>query len=487
MRMGPAPRAQRKPNEGPIGMTARPSRNQGAEIVGTYNVPSNQYVHLFNESFVPPHWIGDPGGRVVGWGGRFYGTGSTITGQEQFMRGVTLWGIDDDGNPYVVDQVDAYGSLGAFDKNCIGDTLGDQHDAGFQIYGRDHTVVTRVILGALTISTTPQFQARAWRVIGDSITQGDYLAFQMFNVTQPAAMNDPNFIQWPYRLMTAGLAYDDALLAGFADTLATYPSNGTYFVLWRFNPFNLAGTLLDTTPGSTIMRQPNVVMTRAALGLAPNIFDWRFARRTATEAVAVFQSYTSSTADMQVNVIRFSSSGTILSNTLVVDAGAVAGYSVVPPATYMGSDTVMSGGLRVTTGGVTDIGLEPPFYTGFIDLQSFPWPVDEDSYITIRRDTAANPDVMTYTIRSLSTDAPERIVYSYADQDDEVHDMAVTLLRVVFGPVDDNLWMSLREANPPYSTVRQVVTIALGAGRQAGTAQVITEHNRFHRLPQGLS
>ena len=485
MRMGPAPRAQRKPNEGPIVLTPRPSRNSGARVVGTYDVPANQYVHVQNEAFVSPHWIGDPGGLVVGWGSRFYGTGSTLTGQEQFMRGVTLWGIDDEDNPYVVDQVDAYGSLGAFNKNCIGDTLGDQHDAGFQIYGRDHAVVTRVILGALTISTTPQFQARAWRVVGESITQGDYLAFQMFTVTEPVAMNDSSFIQWPYQLQTAGLAYNDALLAGFADTLASYPMGPPKFVLWRFNPFNLAGTLRDS--GATIMRQPDVVMTTASLGLAPNIFDWRLARRTSSEAVAVFQSYTSSTADMQVNVIRFSPSGTILSNTLVVDADAVAGYSVVPPATYMGSDTVMSGGLRVSGAGVTDIGLEPPFYSGFVDLQSFPWQVDDDSYIEIRKDIAANPDVMTYTIRSLGDDSPERIVYSYADQDDEVHDMAVIVLRVAFGPVATSQWMAHRAANPPYSTVNQVVIIELGAGRQAGTAQVVTEDRRFHRLPQGLS
>jgi hypothetical protein len=485
--MGPAPRAQRKPDEGPIALAPRPSRNSGARVKGTYDVPDSGYVYTVNGMRKPPRWVDEPGGLFVTWGSKYTGSSYPFNPADQFAAGVTLWSLDENDNPVRVDQVDAYPGLGAFDKFAHGDYLGDGYDAGFQIYGRDHVVVTRVILGTTQIETTPQFQARAWRVLGSSLVQGDLLNFQLFTTTQPAVMNDPNFIKWLYQPKTAGLTQANALLASFADSLATYPSGGTYFVLYTFDPFDLAGSLLDlAVPSSVILRQPNVIHDRVDLGLPqPNVLDWRFSRRTDTEAVATFLTYnTSWTVDGQVHIVRFDSAGGILSTTTV--PGEPLEYPGTPPLVYMGSDTAMIGGLRITDDDAIDVGLDQPFYSGFVTLQSYQWPIDDDRYLFIRLDTAANPDVMTYTIRSVHDDSLTRVITSSADQeaDAEVHAISQTLMDDAFGNVDESLFVTFR-APSAYNTKRQIITIELGAGRQAGTAQVITEDRRFHRFPQG--
>ena len=473
-------------------MTARPSRNSGARVKGLYDIPADSYVHGANNLWMGPHWVDSE--RFLQFGSRTYGTGSTST--NQFGRGATLFGLDQDDNPIILDQVDTASAVG-FGNAAYSGPLHERGSVGtIEFIG--NTVAIRTLPygpfpNAYSIQV-PNYAFQALRVVGDEIVLGPRYDFLFLTATAPPgpimfghpAIPSPDFI---YRLEAPhiiGLSENVAMILSF---VAKDGESGSHpwLAIHIFDPWNPQATLQDPLY-PTVARQPDVLISKASLNV-DDVLVFSAARRTDSEAVLVFTTYNSpNLATGRIQIVRLSAAGAVIQNTAIADWDSQS-FINFPPALDMGSGVVHVGDLRIDASGYSLLGLpEPHNATNIARAYTSPTMlVDSTTYMYVHQDDAADPDELTFTFRNLSTDEAVRIVTSYADMDAEVAAMNQVLVEgYVAGPLREDLLVAYRAAGSYYAR-NNVVTIELGAGRQVGTAQVITEDRRFHRLPQGLS
>jgi hypothetical protein len=513
MRMGPAPRAQRKAEEGPIGMTPRPSRNSGARVTGLYDIPANTWVGIGNSRYEPPRWIGEPGDRFLTWGGRFFGTGTTSDPTNQFKRGATLWTLDEDDNPVPLDHEEMptiRGGGGGSSYFALGSNLGANGDAVTEIVPwATNNCIRWLPYGPFPgpyIITVPNYAIKSARVEGNALVASDQYTFTFVTDTEPVGtwipyglfggqameLADPDFVFEATGLTVAGLSHDRALIFAGVDRQAefAYPTLG----VWAFDPFDLEGTLGDPDyPG--IVRQPDhlydwnddfgILVDPDDFYSGINPAAWYVGRRTDSEAVMVIGSTSTPGASVpsQMNVVRFSDTGAVLGNEVRSWTDS-QDPDLNPYPHPMAEQIAHAGNLRIDASSSL-LDLPTPILSS-AGRTSPTLPVDAERYMYIRHNALTNPDRLLFVYRDLLTNQDLRVVTSYADVDAEVAAMTEMLSGGYAGVVDENLLVTWRQAGAYYAR-NNVVIIELGAGRQAGTAQVITEDRRFHRLPQGLS
>lgn len=493
-RTSPTPLAQRSASEGPIALAARPSRNSGARIKGVYDIPAGEYVHVFGSEQRPPRLVGSEG-LFLGIGRRTYGTGSSPPPTAQFYKGATLWRLDAEDNPVPVHSVNTFtvstdGQVSS--ENCYGDYLGGDPGAFVAMAGQPSGLALRYLpwggggTGSLTTFGVRGYAVRAGRVVGEAITQGPEFTFKLLTDTEPPGavlfglqtLADPNYIIGLTTPRIAGLSSNNALLIAEAGPVSA-PGPLPWFVLYVFDPFDPQGTL--QAPGLSIGRQPDIVITKASLGLRATTSSWSVTRRTATEAVMVVWTYDGGDpiANGQINVVRLSASG-VVGNT-VLDV-ATQRFSASPQVHPVAPGVVHAGDLRIDTG-TDSLDLPSPFFSGFTSTTSPTLNMDDSRYLFINR-TMTSPVEFTFTVRD-SADSPLSLVTSHSDIDVEFFSTVSTVaLAGLFGFVAESLWVS-RRGPSSFNAREQVVTVELGANRQIGTAQVLAEQNRSHRLPQG--
>lgn len=499
LRMGPAARSQRLPREGPISLTARPNLNSGAKVKGLYDIPANSWVHLGNTSYSPPEWVGALDTHFLDWGGRFYGTGSTVDSFDQFRRGATLYGLDVDDNPVVIDQVDT-ASVGNDEATevCYGGSLGERGTIG--------TLVGTGVLPGLIIRSLPYgpfpapyilhpptYSFQALRVVDSAIELGPQYDFAFLNATDPPgptylgypAIPSPDFVWQLHAATVCGFTPELALMFAWAAKDGEDGSTN-WLTVHIFDPFDPV-TTLENPSYPAVARQPDLLYSHASLGLLTNIWQMSVVARTPTEAVMVINSSPDESLDgMQVNVIRFGVDGSIISNQIVADAWNSQYYRTTHHAQSMGQSIVHSGDMRIDSD-VSFLGTPMPNHSvGFLVSYTSPTlPVDDNNYFYVHYNVAATPSKLTFVFRDLLSDTDLKTVTSYADVDDEVAAIGQTIVNGFAGYIGQNLLSTSREASSYYDR-RNIITIELGAGRPPrGTALVISEKNRFYRLPQG--
>ncbi len=481
-------------------LAPRPSRNSGASIKGLYDIPTNGYVHAVNGTSLPTQWVGAADGGVhLQWGTRFWGTGTDFTTYilpEFFARGVTLYGLDEDDNPIVLDQADTPTTV-AITEACYGGPLGERGSVG--------TLVGTGELAEITIRGLPYgpfpaayilhpatYAFQAFRVVDNAIDLGPRYDFTFLRNDAPPGPLDfggrpsipsPDFVWQLHAVRICGLTDNLALMFAWTEKDGEV-GQSNWLSIHVFDPFDPVTTLEDPDY-PTVARQPDVLHSVASLGLTASSSLVGVARRTDTEAVMVFAS--GELADMQVNVIRFAPDGSVISNEVVTDGWDHLYYAATPPTLSMGPGVVHTGDVRIGT----DVSfLDTPFPNRSLDSSVYytspTLPVDDENYFYIHGDVAENPGELSFVFRNLATDEDTRIVTSYADIDEEVAHISQTLVSGDVGYIGENLLQTKRQASIYYAR-NNVVTIELGAGRQAGTIRVLGEQNRLHRLPAGKS
>jgi hypothetical protein len=502
MRMGPAPRAQRKPNEGPIGMTARPSRNAGARVKGIYDVPTNEHVYFGNNRELPPWWV-EFDNRFLTWGAEYEGTDSTFDVWAPYRRGVTLWGLDEDDNPYPIDQASMTAQNVPFSTPCYGAVLGEGRTGVTEMVGTGQ-------LGGLTIRYLgygpfpapyiihpPTFAIKSFRVEGDTIIESDEYAFTLLTATAPAGtvvmgyMDLPPDFVWDLQSpQIIGLSESNALLVAGAsmDGEDEGLSEYRWMCVWAFDPFDPEGTLIDADYPD-VARQPDVLIQLNTLGGLPNFYSIWGERRTDDEAVIVLVSYSGASVleTSQVNLLRLNGSGALIGNTVAGDFTSQY-YATNTFPHYMGQDIIHSGDLRIDDGWSDLESSVPNHATGvFRYYRSDSLVYDDTRYMFIRVDEDEGFDTTetVFSVKDLASDELVARVTSDAEVDVEVAALGQQLAGGYAGPVGESLLATYRQS--PQSERRQIITIEIGGLAERGTAQVITEDRRFHRLPQGLS
>lgn len=498
-----APRPQRLRPQGPIALASRPGRSTGARLKGVYTIPPNDFIYIGNSRTLPP-WSIEMGSRFMTWGVKWMGTDSTFDVFAGYYRGVTLWGIDEDGAPYPIDKAGMETrNINGYGPPCYGGVLGAERLGVCEMICTGSDTIIRYLqwgpFPAPYIVRVPHFGLQSFRIEGDNIVEGEPYYFTFMTYDKPVGTQHvtggifpiPPTISYdlPYDFIweiqspyIVGLTLNSALLiAAAAKEAESGLSN--WLAVWAFDPFNIEGTMVDPD-APEVARQPDVMHSVASLGLLPNWQGFYGDRRTDGEAVLVFASSSIDGSSSQVNVIRMSASGAILSNVVGAPAVTQSYASTVFPE-YMGLDILHSGDLRVDDDGWSLLESSVPNRSSFTFryFRSVTRPWGADRYYFVRQVDSANPDELIFTIKDLATDELVGRVTSYADVDTEVAAMNQILAGGYAGVVGENLLASWRYPN--ISTHNQVVTIELGGFRSAATLAVLAEATRSNRLPEG--